>query len=54
MASRIWLGTLYPRQDGRMMCLVINFELSDNILRAIGKQAFIAKGNIIEGVEAKE
>lgn len=48
MASCIFLGGLYGRQSKVMF----NFSLGS--FRGTGKKAEIGKGNIIEGIEAKE
>jgi len=52
MASRIWLGNLKPEQNpmSNMWDTYLN-ELRDG---QNGLKAIIAKGNIIEGIEAKE
>lgn len=55
MASLIWLGALYPHQNNHEATLE---WLNIPYLRRMqdpgfGLKAIIAKGNIIEGVEAK-
>lgn len=50
MASRIWLGALYPAQ---LKMDETRWESNLKTYRGYGAQAVIAKGNIIEGIEAK-
>ena len=58
MASHIWLGGLKPQQD-RVPDPTRSTEDSKwhgvlGAFRGRGNQAIIAKGNSIEGIEAKE
>ena len=64
MASLIWLGNLYPSQErvkahsSHNIIFLDSPELSstwnlDEDIRGNYTRAFIAKGNSIEGVEAK-
>jgi len=50
MASIIYLGDLFGMQDK----IYIHEKYVSKSLVGLGKEAIIAKGNIIEGIEAKE
>jgi len=56
MASMIFLGGLKPHQYavGDSCELGWQYWLKDPILRGSGGKAMIAKGNLIEGIEAKK
>jgi len=52
MASRIWLGKLKPEQ--KRMGVYFEPKWKHYTHRKKGELVIIAKGNIIEGIEAKE
>jgi len=54
MASMIFLGTLKPIQYAVGDSCEKGWQSWMSGLRGTGQKAMIAKGNIIEGIEAKE
>jgi len=54
MASRIFLGALRPMQDKINSDMWLYYLAYGTRIEKGSSRAIIAKGNIIEGIEAKE